>query len=74
MFDQPELEALLRANLKRYPNAQLRGDAEVTELSNSGNRVRVSYLDRSEGQVHRVDADSCIHPIPVPRIGTFDLT
>jgi len=24
MFDQPELEALLRANLKRYPNAQLR--------------------------------------------------
>jgi len=30
MFDQPELEALLRANLKRYDCAELRGDAEVT--------------------------------------------
>src|SRR5262249_33228919 len=26
MFDQPELEALLRTNLKRYPNAELRGN------------------------------------------------
>ena len=33
MFDQPELEALLRANLKRYPNAELRGNAEVTEIT-----------------------------------------
>ena len=57
MFDQPELEALLRANLKRYPNARLRGDAEVTELTDSGKYVRVTFTDRSDGRVHRIDAD-----------------
>jgi 2-polyprenyl-6-methoxyphenol hydroxylase-like FAD-dependent oxidoreductase len=57
MFDQPELEALLRANLKRFPNAQLRGDAEVSEVSVNENRVRVTFTDRSDGQGHQVDAE-----------------
>jgi 3-(3-hydroxy-phenyl)propionate hydroxylase len=57
MFDQPELEALLRTNLKRYPDAQLRGDAEVTEIDDSGRCVRVTFADRSNGLVHQVDAD-----------------
>jgi len=57
MFDQPELEALLRANLKRHPNAQLRGDAEVTEVTDTGGCVRVTFTDRSDGEVHQVDAD-----------------
>jgi 3-(3-hydroxy-phenyl)propionate hydroxylase len=57
MFDQPELEALLRANLKRYPNAQLRGDAEVTEVADHGERVRITFTDRTDGQVHLVEAD-----------------
>jgi 2-polyprenyl-6-methoxyphenol hydroxylase-like FAD-dependent oxidoreductase len=57
MFDQPELEALLRSNLKRYPNAQLRGDAEVTEVTDTGKCVRVTFTDRSDGRVHQVDAD-----------------
>jgi 3-(3-hydroxy-phenyl)propionate hydroxylase len=57
MFDQPELEALLRANLKRYPNAQLRGDAEVTEVTDRGGCVRMTFTDRTDGQVHQVDAD-----------------
>ncbi len=57
MFDQPEFEALLRANLKRYPNAQLRGDALVTELTESGKCVRVTFTDRSDGHIHRIDAD-----------------
>jgi len=57
MFDQPELEALLRANLKRYPCAELRGDAEVTEVTDDGTRVRITFTDRSDGQVHLVDAD-----------------
>jgi 2-polyprenyl-6-methoxyphenol hydroxylase-like FAD-dependent oxidoreductase len=57
MFDQPELEALLRANLARFPNAQLRGDAEVTDVSADDNRVRVTFTDRSNGQVHQVDAE-----------------
>ena len=60
MFDQPELEGLLRANLKRYPCAELRGDAEVTEVTEvteDGNRIRVTFTDRSDGGVHLVDAD-----------------
>jgi 2-polyprenyl-6-methoxyphenol hydroxylase-like FAD-dependent oxidoreductase len=57
MFDQPELEALLRANLKRYPNAQVRGDAEVTEVTDIGKCVRVTFTDRCDGRVHLVDAD-----------------
>jgi 2-polyprenyl-6-methoxyphenol hydroxylase-like FAD-dependent oxidoreductase len=57
MFDQPELEALLRANLKRYPHAQIRGDAEVTELTDSGRCLRVTFTDRSDGKVHQIDAD-----------------
>jgi 3-(3-hydroxy-phenyl)propionate hydroxylase len=57
MFDQPELEALLRANLKRFPNAQLRGNAEVSEVTDSGRCVRVTFTDRSDGEVHQVDAE-----------------
>jgi 2-polyprenyl-6-methoxyphenol hydroxylase-like FAD-dependent oxidoreductase len=60
MFDQPEFEALLRANLKRYPNAELRGDAEVTGVANisgDGTCVRVTFTDRTHGRTHLVDAD-----------------
>jgi 3-(3-hydroxy-phenyl)propionate hydroxylase len=56
MFDQPELEALLRANLKRYPNARVRGDAEVTGLTDNGECIRVTFTDRSDGRVHQIDA------------------
>jgi 2-polyprenyl-6-methoxyphenol hydroxylase-like FAD-dependent oxidoreductase len=56
MFDQPELESLLRANLKRYPHAQLRGDAEVTDVTDTGTCVRVIFTDRADGTVHQVDA------------------
>lgn len=50
MFDQPELEALLRANLGRYPSATLRGDAEVTALTQDGDGpVRVDVTDRVHG-------------------------
>jgi 2-polyprenyl-6-methoxyphenol hydroxylase-like FAD-dependent oxidoreductase len=57
MFDQPEFEALLRANLKHYPNAQLRGDAEVTDVTADDNRVRVTFTDRTDGHVRHVEAD-----------------
>ena len=57
MFDQPELEALLRANLKRYAKAELRGNAEVTDVSDHEGRVRVTFTDRCEGQTHAVEAD-----------------
>jgi 3-(3-hydroxy-phenyl)propionate hydroxylase len=57
MFDQPEFEALLRANLKRYPGAQLRGNAEVTEITERAGCVRVAFTDRCDGRVHLVEAD-----------------
>ncbi len=56
MFDQPELEALLRANLKRYPHAVLRGDAEVTDVVQIGaDRAQVAFTDRVSGEEHRVE-------------------
>jgi 2-polyprenyl-6-methoxyphenol hydroxylase-like FAD-dependent oxidoreductase len=57
MFDQPELETLLRANLKRYPGVRLRGDTEVTGMVADGTRIRVTFTDRSDGRVGQVDAD-----------------
>jgi 3-(3-hydroxy-phenyl)propionate hydroxylase len=57
MFDQPELEAMLRANLKTYPHALFRGDVEVTGVTQTGpDRVRVSFLDRVRGGEHSVQA------------------
>ena len=58
MFDQPEFEALLRTNLKRYPRATIRGNAEVTEIADTGDgRVLVTFTDRSDGRTHVVEAD-----------------
>ena len=56
MFDQPELEALLRANLKHYPHAVLRGNTEVIEaVQIADDRVQVAYTDRASGEEHRVE-------------------
>ena len=58
MFDQPEFEVLLRNNLKRHPNATLRGDTEVTGITDQGDgHVRVTYTDRTDGSEHAVEAD-----------------
>jgi 2-polyprenyl-6-methoxyphenol hydroxylase-like FAD-dependent oxidoreductase len=60
MFDQPELEALLRMNLKRYPGVELRGDAQVTglaDVTDQGRRVRVTFTDRTDGTIHQIDTD-----------------
>lgn len=58
MFDQPVFEELLRNNLTRYPEVTLRGDAEVTGISDrGGGRVRVAFTDRADGREHFVDAD-----------------
>ncbi|MEE6136533.1 bifunctional 3-(3-hydroxy-phenyl)propionate/3-hydroxycinnamic acid hydroxylase [Mycobacterium sp. 050128] len=57
MFDQPELEAMMRTNLKRYDNVVLRGDVEVTSVTqNKPGRVRVSFLDRVRGGEQSVEA------------------
>lgn len=58
MFDQPHLEALLRANLAGHSHATLRGDAEVTDLIDlSGGRTRITFTDRSDDSVHSVECD-----------------
>jgi 3-(3-hydroxy-phenyl)propionate hydroxylase len=58
MFDQPQFEALLRANLRQYRQAELRGNAEVTDIGNTAaGRVRVTYSDRGDGSEHVVSAE-----------------
>lgn len=57
MFDQPELECLLRRNLACYPGAELRGDCDVTAVRTEGDRTRVTFTDRTDGSVHHVDAE-----------------
>ncbi|PND51561.1 MULTISPECIES: bifunctional 3-(3-hydroxy-phenyl)propionate/3-hydroxycinnamic acid hydroxylase [Rhodococcus] len=50
MFDQPQFEEILRANLERYPGASLRGDIEVTGLAHDKTGgIRVDFTDRSTG-------------------------
>lgn len=57
MFDQPEFETLLRANLKHYPHAVLRGDAEVTGVVQVGaERAEVAFVDRVSGRKYRLEA------------------
>lgn len=50
MFDQPDLEQLLRTNLKDQPTVVLRGNAEVTEVAqDEQGRVRIDFTDRVTG-------------------------
>jgi 3-(3-hydroxy-phenyl)propionate hydroxylase len=57
MFDQPELEALLRSNLMRHPHAVLRGNSEVTDVVQVGDeRVEVTFVDRVSGLERQLQA------------------
>jgi 3-(3-hydroxy-phenyl)propionate hydroxylase len=57
MFDQPVLEALLRANLKNQPGVMLRANAEVTHVTQvDPGRVRVQFADRVSGAEHVIEA------------------
>lgn len=58
MFDQPELESVLRENLARYPGIDVRGGCEVLGIEQRADGgVRVSYRDRGDGTTKQVDAD-----------------
>ncbi|MCP3785039.1 bifunctional 3-(3-hydroxy-phenyl)propionate/3-hydroxycinnamic acid hydroxylase [Micromonospora sp. A3M-1-15] len=50
MFDQPELEAILRRNLQRYATVTLRGSVEVTGLTQDAHGVRVDVTDTATGE------------------------
>jgi 3-(3-hydroxy-phenyl)propionate hydroxylase len=56
MFDQPELEAILRAGLKRHDAVTLRGAAEVTALTQDDGGVRVDFADPVTGRPASVRA------------------
>ncbi|HEX2893672.1 MAG TPA: bifunctional 3-(3-hydroxy-phenyl)propionate/3-hydroxycinnamic acid hydroxylase [Marmoricola sp.] len=56
MFDQPELERLLRANLERQPTVRVRGNAEVVRVVPEPTRVRVDLVDRVSGSAESVHA------------------
>ncbi|MFY1634845.1 bifunctional 3-(3-hydroxy-phenyl)propionate/3-hydroxycinnamic acid hydroxylase [Solwaraspora sp. WMMB335] len=49
MFDQPELETILRRNLKRY-GITLRGNTEVTALAQNADGVRLDVADTATGE------------------------
>ena len=60
MFDQPELEHLLRTNLKDQTTVSLRGNVEVTDVAQDGQgRVRVDFTDRLTGEHESVLATTC---------------
>ncbi|BCJ75073.1 3-(3-hydroxyphenyl)propionate hydroxylase [Catellatospora sp. IY07-71] len=56
MFDQPELETLLRGNLSRHRTVTVRGDAEVTGLTQDRDGVLVDFTDLATGRHHSVRA------------------
>lgn len=49
-FDQPELERVLRRNLARHAGVAVRGNADVTAVTQDGDGpVRVEFTDRATG-------------------------
>jgi 3-(3-hydroxy-phenyl)propionate hydroxylase len=50
MFDQPELEAILRASLARQDTVTLRGGTEVIALTQHQDDVRVDFTDADTGR------------------------
>ncbi|TMR94486.1 bifunctional 3-(3-hydroxy-phenyl)propionate/3-hydroxycinnamic acid hydroxylase [Nonomuraea basaltis] len=61
MFDQPDLEALLRANLRRHPEAELRPGTEVVHISQDvRGPVRVLLRDVAGGRQEEVRAHALL--------------
>ncbi|MEV0248869.1 bifunctional 3-(3-hydroxy-phenyl)propionate/3-hydroxycinnamic acid hydroxylase [Nocardia sp. NPDC050712] len=56
LFDQPDLEAILRANLVRYPSVALRAGVQVTAVVDETDGVRVDFTDRATGRAESVRA------------------
>ncbi|WP_280246102.1 bifunctional 3-(3-hydroxy-phenyl)propionate/3-hydroxycinnamic acid hydroxylase, partial [Nocardia abscessus] len=56
MFDQPELEGLLRTAVQRHPGVTLRGDVEVTAVTQATGYIRVEFTDRTTGATESVHA------------------
>jgi len=58
MFDQPELERILRENLARFDAVTVRGNSEVTGVTQDGaGRVRIDVTDRTTGEHESIEAE-----------------
>ncbi|MDR3663256.1 MAG: bifunctional 3-(3-hydroxy-phenyl)propionate/3-hydroxycinnamic acid hydroxylase [Mycobacterium sp.] len=58
MFDQPELEQLLRTNMTRFPHARFRGDIEVLDITaGPAGPIRLTTMDRRSEQKSTIIAD-----------------
>ncbi len=58
MFDQPELESVMRENLSRYPWIEVRSNSEVTGVEQRADgRIRVTYHDRGDGSTQQLDTE-----------------
>ena len=63
MFDQPELERVLRKALGKYESVEFRGGVEVyaiEQISGGPAPVRVRYRDTSSGTEHEVWTDAVL--------------
>jgi 3-(3-hydroxy-phenyl)propionate hydroxylase len=60
MFDQPELEAALRAALAAEPRARLRGGVEVLHVEPRPGPVRLTVRDRATGAEDELLADAVL--------------
>ena len=56
MFDQPDLEQLMRNNLRNMPSVTLRGNVEVRRVTQSNAAARVDFTDRVTGERESVRA------------------
>ena len=58
MFDQPELESVVREHLSRYPSIELRGNSEVTDVEQlDDGRLRVTYRSQVDDTTRTLDAN-----------------
>ncbi|SDK77415.1 3-(3-hydroxy-phenyl)propionate hydroxylase [Arthrobacter sp. ov407] len=56
MFDQPDLEQLMRNNLRIMPTVTLRGNVEVLRVTQGNAEVQVDFTDRATGARESVRA------------------
>ncbi|OZF33246.1 3-(3-hydroxyphenyl)propionate hydroxylase [Rhodococcus sp. 14-2496-1d] len=57
MFDQPDLEQLMRKHISQFECVEMRGNCEITDVQNLKNSVRVRYDSTVDGTPHWVTAD-----------------
>ncbi|PKV98018.1 bifunctional 3-(3-hydroxy-phenyl)propionate/3-hydroxycinnamic acid hydroxylase MhpA [Nocardia fluminea] len=57
MFDQPDLERVLRSRLAATEGVRIRGGCEVLEVANLRDRARVRYRDAETGERRSVTAE-----------------